>query len=164
MLDKVEEYYHTPLRSTGHKSCQGRTLSLIRGVPTLRRFHPLKPWDERTSKQDHAKSIIGGAFREFAKIPGALVLAFNAPSIRGLGATGGFSLQLQDPSGDFKVRRRRAGIVAKARQDPAIGSVSTSFRVSSARAGENQSGTGQSARGADFKSSTHPSPISGICT
>ena len=136
VLDKVEEYYHTLPAIYGTQVLSGQNFVFnTRGTNTATMFTPLKPWDERTSKQDHAKSIIGGAFREFAKIPGALVLAFNAPSIRGLGATGGFSLQLQDPSGgDFKRFGAVAQeFVAKARQDPAIGSVSTSFRVSAPR-------------------------------
>ena len=46
----------------------------------------------------HVKALIGAAYGEFAKIPEAMILAFNAPAIRGLGATGGFSAQVQDPS------------------------------------------------------------------
>ena len=136
ILDKVEEYYHTLPAIYGTQVLSGQNFVFnTRGTNTATMFTPLKPWDERKDKQDHAKSIIGGAFREFAKIPGALVLAFNAPSIRGLGATGGFSLQLQDPSGgDFKKFGAVAQeFIAKARQDPAIGSVSTSFRVSTPR-------------------------------
>ena len=79
--------------------------------------------------------MIAGAFKEFGKFRDAVVLAFNPPSIRGLGATGGFSVQIQDPSGgDFKkfaaVTRE---FVAKAKQDPAIGGISTSFRVTAPR-------------------------------
>src|SRR5439155_15036057 len=64
-----------------------------------------------------------------------LILAFNAPSIRGLGATGGFTLQLQDPTGgDFKKFETIAQeFIARAKQDPAIGAIGTSFRVSSPR-------------------------------
>ncbi|MCC7214891.1 MAG: efflux RND transporter permease subunit, partial [Nitrospira sp.] len=78
---------------------------------------------------------IGAAYGEFAKIPEALILAFNAPSIRGLGATGGFTLQLQDPSsGDFnKFSAAAQEFVGKARQNPAIGAIGTSFRVSAPR-------------------------------
>lgn len=98
-------------------------------------FVPLKHWDERTAPQHHVKSIIGAAYGEFAKIPEALILAFNAPSIRGLGATGGFTLQLQDPSsGDFnKFSAAAQEFVGKARQNPAIGAIGTSFRVSAPR-------------------------------
>ena len=98
-------------------------------------FLPLHHWDEREGPQNHVKALIGAAYGEFAKIPEALILAFNAPSIRGLGATGGFSLQLQDPSsGDFN---KFAGVtqefLTKARQNPAIGAVGSSFRVSAPR-------------------------------
>ena len=74
-------------------------------------------------------------FQEFAKIPEALILAFNAPSIRGLGSTGGFSVQLQDPSGgDFSQFATVAQeFVAKAVEHPAIAAASTNFRVSAPR-------------------------------
>src|SRR5207247_8122738 len=71
----------------------------------------------------------------FAKIPEAFILAFNAPSIRGLGATGGFSVQIQDPSGgDFKKFSAVAEeFLAKARQDPAIGAIGTNLDRKSTR-------------------------------
>ncbi|MFO0698304.1 MAG: multidrug efflux RND transporter permease subunit [Nitrospira sp.] len=136
ILDRIEQYYHTLPAIYGTQVLSGQNFVFnTRGTNTATMFAPLKHWDERKSRQDHVKSLIGGAFREFAKIPGALAFAFNAPSIRGLGATGGFSIQLQDPSGgDFKKFGAVAQeFVAKARQDPAIGSVSTSFRVSAPR-------------------------------
>ena len=113
-----------------------RTSSSAPEGRTRRRcFLPLHHWDERQGPQNHVKALIGAAYGEFAKIPEALILAFNAPSIRGLGATGGFSLQLQDPSsGDFN---KFAGVtqefLAKARQHPAIGAIGSSFRVSAPR-------------------------------
>jgi HAE1 family hydrophobic/amphiphilic exporter-1/multidrug efflux pump len=133
VVDRVEQYYHTLTAIYGTQALSGQNFVFnTRGTNTATMFAPLKHWDQRTGKQDHVKSLIAGAFREFAKIPGALILAFNAPSIRGLGATGGFSVQLQDPSGgDFKKFGAVVQeFVAKARQDPAIGAVSTSFRVS----------------------------------
>jgi len=133
VVDRVEQYYHTLPAIYGTQALSGQNFVFnTRGTNTATMFTPLKHWDQRTGKQDHVKSLIAGAFREFAKIPGALILAFNAPSIRGLGATGGFSVQLQDPSGgDFKKFGAVVQeFVAKARQDPAIGAVSTSFRVS----------------------------------
>ncbi|HEX7766208.1 MAG TPA: multidrug efflux RND transporter permease subunit [Nitrospira sp.] len=133
VLDRVEQYYHTLPAIYGTQTLSGQNFVFsTRGTNTATMFTPLKHWDERRGKQDHVKALIGGAFREFSKIPGALVLAFNAPSIRGLGATGGFSVQLQDPSGgNFKKFGAVAQeFVAKAKEDPAIGAVSTSFRVS----------------------------------
>ncbi len=136
VLDRVEEYYHTLPQIYGTQALSGQNFVFnTRGTNTATMFTPLKHWDERKGTQNHVKTLIGGAFREFATMPGALVLAFNAPSIRGLGATGGFSIQLQDPSGgEFKKFGAVAQeFVTKARQDPAIGSVSTSFRVSAPR-------------------------------
>ena len=97
-------------------------------------FVPLMPWDER--KDPHAcEGADRGAFKEFGKFRDAVVLAFNPPSISGLGATGGFSVQIQDPSGgDFKkFAAVTKEFVAKAKQDPAIGGISTSFRVTAPR-------------------------------
>jgi HAE1 family hydrophobic/amphiphilic exporter-1/multidrug efflux pump len=136
VLDKVENYYHSIPGVYGTQTLSGQNFVFnTRGTNTATMFAPLKHWDERSGKQNHVKSIIAGAFREFAGIPEGLVLAFNAPSIRGLGATGGFSVQVQDPAGgDFKKFAAVAqDFVAKARQDPAIGAVSTSFRVSAPR-------------------------------
>ncbi|QOJ35429.1 MAG: multidrug efflux RND transporter permease subunit [Nitrospira sp.] len=136
VLDKVEAYYHSIPGVYGTQTLSGQNFVFnTRGTNTATMFTPLKHWDERSGEQNHVKSIIAGAFREFAKIPEGLVLAFNAPSIRGLGATGGFSVQLQDPSGgDFqKFAAVAQEFVAKARQDPAIGAVNTSFRVTAPR-------------------------------
>ena len=98
-------------------------------------FMPLHSWDERRNPGEQVPGLIAAAFQEFAKIPEALILAFNAPSIRGLGSTGGFSLQLQDPSGgDFSEFAAVAQqFVAKAGEHPAIAAASTNFRVSAPR-------------------------------
>ncbi|HMS82207.1 MAG TPA: multidrug efflux RND transporter permease subunit [Nitrospira sp.] len=136
VIDRIEEYYHTLPGVYGTQALQGQNFVFnTRGTNTATLFAPLKNWEERKGPQDHVKALIGGAYRAFAEIPGALILAFNAPSIRGLGATGGFSVQLQDPSGgDFKRFGAAAQqFVAKARENPAIGTVSTSFRVSAPR-------------------------------
>ena len=136
VLDKVERYYLSLPEVYGTQVLSGQNFVFsTRGTNTATMFTPLKHWNERTGKGQHVKALIGGAFQEFAKIPEALVLAFNAPSIRGLGATGGFSVQVQDPGGgDFRTFGQVAQeFVAKARQDPAIGAASTSFRVGAPR-------------------------------
>jgi HAE1 family hydrophobic/amphiphilic exporter-1/multidrug efflux pump len=136
VLSKIESYFlsipaiHSTDALTGQNFVFG-----TRGPNAATMFLPLHHWDERQGPQNHVKALIGAAYGEFAKIPEALILAFNAPSIRGLGATGGFSLQLQDFSGgDFN---KFAGVaqefLAKARQHPAIGAIGTSFRVSAPR-------------------------------
>jgi len=136
VLDKVERYFLSipAIHSTDAMSGLNFVFN-TRGPNAATMFLPLHHWDERKGPHEHVKALIGAAYGEFAKIPEALILAFNAPSIRGLGATGGFSLQLQDPSGgDFnKFAAVAQEFVAKARQNPAIGAIGTSFRVSSPR-------------------------------
>ncbi len=134
VVSKLEQYYLSIPQIHSTDALVGQNFVFgTRGSNTATMFTPLHLWDERPGV--HVKSLIGAAFGEFVKIPEALILAFNAPSIRGLGATGGFSLQIQDPSGgDFK---RFSGVVqeflGKARQDPAIGAIGSTFRVSSPR-------------------------------
>jgi HAE1 family hydrophobic/amphiphilic exporter-1/multidrug efflux pump len=136
VLSKIEKYFLSvpEIYKTGAMSGLNFVFN-TRGPNTATIFLPLHQWDKRKGPQQHVKAIIGAAYGEFAKIPEALILAFNAPSIRGLGATGGFSLQLQDPTGgDFKKFETVAQeFLAKARQDSAIGAIGTSFRVSSPR-------------------------------
>jgi HAE1 family hydrophobic/amphiphilic exporter-1/multidrug efflux pump len=136
VLEKVERFFlsNSAIHSTDAMSGLNFVFN-TRGPNTATMFVPLHLWDERKQPDQHVKALIGAAYGEFAKIPEALILAFNAPSIRGLGATGGFSVQLQDPSGgDFKKFAAVAQeFVAKARRDPAIGAIGTSFRVSSPR-------------------------------
>ena len=136
VLDKVERYFLSvpEIHSTDALSGQNFVFN-TRGPNAATMFLPLRHWDERKEPGQHVTALIGAAYQEFAKIPEALILAFNAPAIRGLGATGGFSVQLQDPSGgDFKQFASVAqAFIAKARQDPAIGAIGTSFRVSAPR-------------------------------
>ncbi len=136
VISKLEKYFLSipVIHSTDALVGQNFVFS-TRGSNGATMFTPLHLWSERTRPDQHVKALIGGAFQEFSKIPEALILSFNAPSIRGLGATGGFSVQIQDPSGgDFKkFSAVSEEFVAKVRQDPAIGAIGTNFRVSAPR-------------------------------
>jgi HAE1 family hydrophobic/amphiphilic exporter-1/multidrug efflux pump len=136
VLSKVENYFLSvpEVHSTDALAGQNFVFN-TRGANQATMFVPLHHWDERGRPDQHVQALIGNAYQKFAEIPEALILAFNAPSIRGLGATGGFSLQLQDPSGgDFtKFSSVVQEFVSKAQQDPAIGGIGTSFRVTAPR-------------------------------
>jgi HAE1 family hydrophobic/amphiphilic exporter-1/multidrug efflux pump len=136
VMSKLEKYFLSipVIHSTDALVGQNFVFS-TRGPNSATLFTPLHLWDQRTRPDQHVKALIGAAFGEFAKIPEALILSFNAPSIRGLGATGGFSVQIQDPSGgDFKKFSAVAEeFIAKAGKDPAIGAIGTNFRVSAPR-------------------------------
>jgi hydrophobe/amphiphile efflux-1 (HAE1) family protein len=136
VLSKLEHYFlqNPVIHSTDALAGQNFVFS-TRGSNSATMFTPLMHWDERKRPDQHVKALIGAAFKEFAKIPEAMILAFNAPSIRGLGATGGFSAQVQDPSGgDFrKFAATTQEFLAKLRQNPAIGAAGTNFRVTAPR-------------------------------
>jgi len=136
VMDKVEGFFLANPAVYATNALTGQNFVFgTRGTYTATSFVPLKPWDERKEPHQHAKALIANAFAEFKKFRDAIVLAFNPPSIRGLGATGGFSIQIQDPGGgDFrKFSAVTKDFIAKARQDPAIGAISTSFRVTAPR-------------------------------
>ena len=136
VLDRLEKFFLSipAIHSTDALSGQNFVFG-TRGPNAATMFLPLRLWDERPGSQNHVKSLIGAAYGEFAKIPEALILAFNAPPIRGIGATGGFSVQIQDPSGgDFKHFAEVAQqFVARAQKDPSIGFISSTFRVTAPR-------------------------------
>lgn len=136
VLSKIESYFLSipAVHSTDTLAGQNFVFG-TRGTNQATMFIPLHPWDTRKNADEQVPGLIAAAFQEFAKIPEALILAFNAPSIRGLGSTGGFSLQLQDPSGgDFAEFAAVAQeFVAKAVEHPAIAAASTNFRVSTPR-------------------------------
>lgn len=136
VLSKVERYFLSvpAIHSTDAMSGLNFVFN-TRGPNTATMFLPLHHWDQRSDPRSHVQALIGAAYGEFARIPEALILAFNAPPIRGLGATGGFSVQIQDPAGgDFKkFEAVTQAFIAKARQDPAIGAIGTNFRISAPR-------------------------------
>ena len=136
VLSRVENYFQSigAVHSTDTLAGQNFVFG-TRGTNQATMFIPLHHWDTRKDANEQVPGLIAAAFQEFAKIPEALILAFNAPSIRGLGSTGGFSLQLQDPSGgDFSEFAAVAQeFVAKAVEHPAIAAASTNFRVSAPR-------------------------------
>src|SRR4029079_5323449 len=61
-------------------------------------FAILKPWDERPPEQA-ASRIVADVRGKLFQIPEAIVLAFDPPSIPGLGTTGGFEFQVEDLTG-----------------------------------------------------------------
>ncbi len=136
VLEQVEGYFQSlpAVHSTDTLAGQNFVFG-TRGTNQATMFIPLHHWDQRQHPAERVQAMIGAAFQEFAKIPEALILAFNAPSISGLGSTGGFSAQLQDPGGgDFSQFAAVAQeFSAKAMEHPAIAVANTNFRVSAPR-------------------------------
>jgi HAE1 family hydrophobic/amphiphilic exporter-1 len=68
-------------------------------------FTQLKPWDERTSKSLQLNSIIATLQRKFATIKSANVVVISPPAIPGLGATGGFTFELEQQESTDNVQQ-----------------------------------------------------------
>jgi HAE1 family hydrophobic/amphiphilic exporter-1 len=84
-------------------------------------FAILKPWDERGPGL-RASDIVAQVRPQLMQIPDAMVLAFDPPSIQGLGTTGGFEFQVQDLSarGSMALDEATQALIAEARKQPEI--------------------------------------------
>lgn len=98
-------------------------------------FAKLKPWEERTQKEQSASAILGRINGAFQTIPQAIITAVNPPPIQGFSTLGGFELQLEDRTNgrltidDFNANAQ--AIIAEANQQPALkGGVFTQFTAS----------------------------------
>jgi len=93
-------------------------------------FASLKPWGQRKGPGQSADGIMRRIRPQLTAIPNATVLAFNPPTIRGIGNLAGFQFELQDPSnGELRALTSTArGLIAEARRDPTLRNVSTTFR------------------------------------
>jgi HAE1 family hydrophobic/amphiphilic exporter-1 len=103
----------------------------IGGFSLLNRISAsFKPWDERTSHELQAQTILAKINGELAtQVPEAMAFAFMPPSIPGLGSAGGFSLWLQDRSGgsvEFLDQNVQA-FLAAARKRPELAGVMSQF-------------------------------------
>ncbi len=94
-------------------------------------FAVLEPWFERTGPDLQVQAILRRVRGQFAAIPEATVIAFNAPSIRGLGTTGGFDFQLQDPRGGSPQELATAlrALIVAANQQPELRNVFSTFQA-----------------------------------
>ncbi|EPX60260.1 RND efflux system, inner membrane transporter CmeB [Cystobacter fuscus DSM 2262] len=93
-------------------------------------FVSLKPWEEREEKEQSLAGIIERLRGPFAGIPGARVLAFQPPTIRGVGSVGGFEFVLEDQLGTRTLDELSAvtqQLTGKANQGGQLRSVFSSF-------------------------------------
>lgn len=90
----------------------------------------LKPWSERQGADLSLDAILNNVQMQAFAMREATIFAFNPPSIRGLGRTGGFEYQLQDTAGrnvqDFAAVLR--GLLTAANQSPGLTRVFSTFQ------------------------------------
>ena len=93
-------------------------------------FVGMKEWSERETLETSLNAAIGRTFGlGQAVTPEAFVIAFNPPSLPGLGAVGGFNMQLLDMSGhtDTELDEITKRVVAAANQRPELMGVYSTY-------------------------------------
>ena len=91
----------------------------------------LTPWGERTTPQLSADGILAQLWATFSTIPGANIIAFNAPPIPGLGTTAGVEMKIQQTGGGTPQDLASAvgSLVYTANQQPSIAQAYSTFRA-----------------------------------
>jgi HAE1 family hydrophobic/amphiphilic exporter-1 len=105
-------------------------LSQVQSTYSAFFFVTLKPWDERTKKEEQYSAIQARLTRELGELPEATVFPFSPPAIPGVGSAGGFTFILEDRSGTqdlgFLTQNVNAFVAACAKR-PELAKVSTTF-------------------------------------
>jgi HAE1 family hydrophobic/amphiphilic exporter-1/multidrug efflux pump len=92
----------------------------------------LKPWEERTAKEEQLRAVLMGVARKFASYPEAASLVFPPPPINGLGNASGFVFELQDRAGqkpeDLSAMKDK--VLAAMAQRPELTGMFSGYRTS----------------------------------
>jgi multidrug efflux pump len=94
-------------------------------------FATLKPFSERTAKDQSAGAIAGQLNAQFGQLQDAFVMMFPPPPVQGIGTTGGFKLQLEDRGslGYEALDGALKAFMAKAYQAPELAGLFSSFQL-----------------------------------
>ena len=92
-------------------------------------FSPLIPWGDRPRADQSAQSVLNQVWPQFGQIKEANVIAFNPPTIQGLGSISGFVFQLQDRgSNDIQTfLQAKDALIANANAAPELQNVFTTY-------------------------------------
>jgi HAE1 family hydrophobic/amphiphilic exporter-1 len=75
-------------------------LSFVRTSYNAFFFVTLKPWDDRTKREEQYREIEAHLNQELSQLPDGIAFDFSPPSIPGVGNAGGFTFVLEDRSGN----------------------------------------------------------------
>ena len=94
-------------------------------------FVTLKPFEERKSKSQSAGAIVMALNQKLSAIQDAFVAVFPPPAVNGLGAVGGFKLQLEDRAGlgDSALYASAQTLLGRAYQTPTLAGEFSSFQI-----------------------------------
>ena len=94
-------------------------------------FLGLKPFDERKKASQSAGAIVQALNAKFAGIQDAFVAVFPPPAVNGLGAVGGFKLQVEDRAGlgDSALYTATQTLLGRVYQTPTLAGAFSGFQV-----------------------------------
>jgi multidrug efflux pump len=89
----------------------------------------LKPWSERSRSSQTVFAILKKLAGQFAAIPSAAIVPFNAPPISGIGNTAGFDMRLEAVNGQSFAELASAmrGLIIRANQEASLSRVFSTF-------------------------------------
>jgi hydrophobe/amphiphile efflux-1 (HAE1) family protein len=95
-------------------------------------FYTLTDFKDRREKDKQAGAIVAALNQKFGAIPDAQIAVFPPPSVQGLGTIGGFRMQIVDKAGlgPEELNKATQNLMDKARQDPALAGIFSSYQVS----------------------------------
>jgi len=94
-------------------------------------FVTLKPFDERTGKDQSGFAIAQQLNQKYGSIKGAFIAVFPPPPVQGLGTIGGFKFQIQDRAalGNVALNDALQAFMAKARAAPELTGMFSSYQI-----------------------------------
>jgi hydrophobic/amphiphilic exporter-1 (mainly G- bacteria), HAE1 family len=95
-------------------------------------FVSLHPWSQRKGAEHHVQAVIKEIIKRTSDIKEARVLAIAPPAIPGLGATSGFTFELQQTTSTDNIKQFEGiarKFIAAANQRPEIGAAFTFFNA-----------------------------------
>ncbi len=94
-------------------------------------FIKLRPWDDRTAPEQQLSAVMAKAFAYNATHPNVSLMALNPSPIPGLGASGGFSMYIQNKNGasNEEFQRVIGEFLGAVNQRPEIQMAYTTFRM-----------------------------------
>jgi hydrophobe/amphiphile efflux-1 (HAE1) family protein len=94
-------------------------------------FVGLKPFEERKKASQSSGAILAALNQKFSTIQEAFVAVFPPPAVNGLGAVGGFKLELEDRAGlgDSALFASAQALLGRAYQTPQLAGLFSSFQI-----------------------------------
>ena len=129
VTEEIEKIAHTIPEVENVLRIAGRSLISGNGSNYGLIFMRLKPWDQRSGRDQDVQSVVNQLFAKTAGIRDAHAIFFSPPTLQGFGLSGGFEFQLQDLTGGdvAKFAKVSQDFLAALGQRPEIQFASSSF-------------------------------------